>query len=552
MTLKQINMKRNKFLFISLAVAVGLSSACKKELNVQNPNQPTVDAAKTESGIIALAQGSIYVNGLNSVKFNETGFLAYTATGIQDVMGDIIGGEAANAYLNQLGCPLSVTLDDGSVIPNPASPARQPDLIRQINTNAQQSENFIVYEWAYMYNMIAAANNLLANIDAIEFASDADTKKATIQAWAYFWKGFAYSKIGSIYYAGIINNEAFKTNGNYVTKEAIIAEAGANLDQAASVLSGISNDAVYTNMMSKIIPGYFQVGKGGVPSPANWKRIINTMKARNILVNKTVASMSSGDWTEILTLTADGIQPDDNVFTVRTNEAGDYISATTLVAGKTQSNIAGGSTYKLSERWVQEFKAGDKRKDNNVLETEHWIGNSDRGNIFNTRYTLVNGGNGAAGVVVYANTEPGEYEYYLNVTWEENELMMAEAKINSGDIDGGLASVDAVRVDQGAGLPAVSGTGLTLAQAREELRRERRVTLSFRGLSFYDARRWGVIDPIGSGGGRTKAVVLDNNDVLNTNATIDYDFLDYWDVPDNELAYNPAADGSAPVKNPKQ
>jgi hypothetical protein len=61
-----------------------------------------------------------------------------------------------------------------------------------------------------------------------------------------------------------------------------------------------------------------------------------------------------------------------------------------------------------------------------------------------------------------------------------------------------------------------------------------------------------VIDPIGSGGGRTKAVVLDNNDVLNTNATINYDFLDYWDVPDNELAYNPAADGSAPVKNPKQ
>ena len=82
MTLKQINMKRNKFLFISLAVVVGLS-ACKKELNVQNPNQPTVDAAKTESGIIALAQGSIYVNGLNSVKFNETGFLAYTATGIR-------------------------------------------------------------------------------------------------------------------------------------------------------------------------------------------------------------------------------------------------------------------------------------------------------------------------------------------------------------------------------------------------------------------------------------------------------------------------------------
>ena len=75
-----------------------------------------------------------------------------------------------------------------------------------------------------------------------------------------------------------------------------------------------------------------------------------------------------------------------------------------LLQEKPQSSPAGGATYKLSERWVQEFKAGDKRKDNNVLETEHWIGNSDRGNIFNTRYALVNGGNGAAGVVVYANT----------------------------------------------------------------------------------------------------------------------------------------------------
>jgi hypothetical protein len=31
---------------------------------------------------------------------------------------------------------------------------------------------------------------------------------------------------------------------------------------------------------------------------------------------------------------------------------------------------------------------------------------------------------------------------------------------------------------------------------------------------------------------------------------MDYGFLDYWDVPDNELAYNPASPGSAPVKNP--
>ena len=39
--------------------------------------------------------------------------------------------------------------------------------------------------------------------------------------------------------------------------------------------------------------------------------------------------------------------------------------------------------------------------------------------------------------------------------------------------------------------------------------------------------------------------------VVSTNATIDYNYLDYWDVPDNELAYNPAAAGSAPIVNPR-
>jgi hypothetical protein len=46
--------------------------------------------------------------------------------------------------------------------------------------------------------------------------------------------------------------------------------------------------------------------------------------------------------------------------------------------------------------------------------------------------------------------------------------------------------------------------------------------------------------------------VISSTGVVSTNATIVYGFLDYWDVPDNELAYNPAEAGSAPTKNPKQ
>jgi hypothetical protein len=69
-------------------------------------------------------------------------------------------------------------------------------------------------------------------------------------------------------------------------------------------------------------------------------------------------------------------------------------------------------------------------------------------------------------------------------------------------------------------------------------------------VAFIDARRFGIIDPLASGGGLTGAVVVDRNGVVNTNATIDYTFMDYWHVPDNELVYNAPTAGSAPVLNP--
>ena len=62
-------------------------------------------------------------------------------------------------------------------------------------------------EWAYMYQLNNACNGILAAVDGItNYTGDAATKKNTLKAWAYWWKGWAYSRIGSLYYAGIINN----------------------------------------------------------------------------------------------------------------------------------------------------------------------------------------------------------------------------------------------------------------------------------------------------------------------------------------------------------
>ena len=319
-------------------------------------------------------------------------------------------------------------------------------------------------------------------------------------------------------------------------------------------MNGLAAGGDYTKVLSALIPDFFQVGKGGPLTPDMWKRNINTMKARNILVNTRSKEMTPAQWSAILELTNNGIQASDLVFTGRSNATADFISAT----GNTPASQSVGATnvgvsYRISERFIQEFKAGDKRLENNFNNgpAAPWIGNSDRGNVFNTRWGMVGNGKGLPGVIFYGSRDVGAYELYLASTYEENEITKAEALINSGKVEDGLKIIDAIRKLQGAGLPAVAGTNLSLADAKEELRRERRVVLPFRGLSFYDARRWGVIDDISKGGGRTNAIVLDKFNILNTKATINYNYMDYWDVPDNELAYNAPGAGSAAVKNTK-
>jgi len=548
-------MKNNKILVGILGIALSLT-ACKKDLDISNTNAPTPESAQNESGVISFAQGGIYRNGFFDLKYSDGVYGRYWpgAMGFQELMGDIIGAEAANAFMNQIGCPNSVTLDNGTVVLNPSNPKTQYELVRYANQNAQGGSNTTFYQWAYSYNMITSANTILDLASKVQFSgANAATKKATLQAWAYWWKGFAYGQIGSMYYAGIIQNEttaAAKTNGNYVTKEAIITESNANYDKCVNALAGVTDAATYNSIMAKVLPNYVQIGKGGVLSTAEWTRTINTMKARNILVNTLKDEMTATQWSTILALTSNGVKSTDKIFTGRSDANGDFLGTGISVADKASQNAATGSTntYKVSERWIQEFRTGDKRFDNNVLKLASvGLFNTDRGNAFNTRYTLKNGGNGMAGVITYSNQAAGANEISLAATFEENELMKAEASIMTGKIDDGVKAIDAVRTYQGAGLTALAN-GLSQSDAYEELRSERRIALAFKGLSFYDARRWDVINPAK---GRTNAVVVSFTGAVNTKAKIVYGYLDYWDVPDNELAYNPAAPGSAPTKNPK-
>jgi starch-binding outer membrane protein, SusD/RagB family len=526
-------------------------ASCQDQLDIKNPNLPTPASASTESGIISLGLGAVYGNGFRDVKYFDgvLGRFWAGAIGFHELMGDVVGIEAANQFANQLACPDVITLDNGTKVLNPSSPNQQIPFVRSVNINSNAGQNPTYYEWGYMYSLNNACNAVLEVVEGVKFTGDAAVRKNVVKAWCYWWKGFAYSRIGSMYYAGLIVDKSSSTNNKYVSKEDIIKESNKNLDAASAILATLSSTADYRAILGGLIPDFCQKGKGGIVAPDMWVRNINTLKARNILVNTPVKSMTAAQWTSILDLAANGVKSTDLIFTGRSGGAGDndFMSATGgSVIAKTLSSLAGQSTYKLSERLIQEFKPEDKRFQNNFSLTATWVGDAGRGSAFNTRYAAISGGKGLPGVVVYGSQAEGVYELPLAGTFEENELMKAEALINTGKPEDGLKIIDAVRTSQGAGLAATAGTSLTLDQAKEEFRRERRVTCAWRGLSFYDARRWGVLE-----NGRTNAVVVDKGSVVNTKATINYNYLDYFDVPDNELAYNKPDASSVPVKNPK-
>lgn len=560
-----------KFLYTACLTALFLGAvSCKEQLDVGNPNAPTYNAnVNTETGLINLAQGAVYINGFGNGTSPTGGSTvdswlgdSYFSLpwGYSALMADLVGADASNNQVTTIGQPDYIILDDGTKVTNPSP---QIGIIRSFNSRAASGagNNPLFYQWTNMYALNNGCNQVLSLVDAIKFSGDAASRANTIKAWCYWWKGYAYASIGSMYYSGLINESASATNGNYVLHDAIINQSNTYFNMAATTLNAITSVTDYQAVLGTLIPAASQVGHGGILTADMWKRNINTMLARNILVNKlapfvngnpgatitksSTTAMTTADWNSVLTLVTNGIQPTDLVFTGRSTAANYFFSPT----GGTVASLATGSntstTFRISERLIQNFNAGDKRFTNNFSTTTTYKNNY----IYTTRYSLIDGGAGAAGVYVYGSRTPLAYELFIAGSYEENALMLAEANMRLGNIEAGLAFVDSERAYQGAGVAAVAGKGLSLSGALNELARERRVALFSRGLSYYDSRRWGWIYDIANGGGAYNQTVVTSAGAVNTKVTINYNFLDYWDVPADESVLNPST-SSVATKNP--
>lgn len=525
-----------RILVLLLAGALATVSCSKKELDLSNPNVPGLPALDTEEGIIRAGAGI-------HRKFGWQAQYDYwwMVMNYHNTMGDNTWSSVGNFGMRWANQTERIILDNGTILTPPQGGTQGVEL-KARNTRSNGDQNVFNYEWVCMYQINNQANLILKQLESptLTLTGNIEAKKNTLKAWAYFWKGFAYSRVGSIYVSGIITDALNETNSDFKDRFAILEEATVNFDKSIAALNLITDVTTYNGVLEKMILSFTQIGLGGVFSPAMFIRHINTYKARNILVNKKPTELTTSEWNNILTLTQNGLQKGDKILTMRSADAQDVVIQTAWSPFRLTTN----AWEFVSERWVQEFKTGDARRTRNVVvRANPAVNQSGRGFQYGTRYDLrpvESGGN-------YVSTVAGRAEIPVGCTYDENALTRAEALIRTGSIEQGLILIDEVRNYQDAQLPAVAGTGKTLNQALAELYSERRIGMFLKNTSFYDYRRFGFAC---KGCQRTGVVVIGPGGVVNNNATIVYNYMDLFDVPANELDFNAPSSSSSPVVFP--
>lgn len=538
------------FIYILIIFFAGV--ACKKSsLELNDPNQPTPEQSLiTEAGLKNFSLGILQKMVADVPDEGSTNILHIAFTN-HSIMGDEAYVPYGNYGLRWVNQVYKITLPNGTVITNPNT-VDQKTQLQGFDSRGAGELNAFQYEWAVNYYIIAQCNQLLEALDnpALNLTGDVTNKKNTFKAWALWWKGYAYSRIGSMYLAGVIPTKAGVTNGDFVDHTSILAEADKVLNECLTTLNAVSESAEYTNIMQAIVASFNDNKK--VVTPAMWKRQIYSLQARNLIANTKLPEMTPAKWQQIITLANQGIQATDIIFRFGMDPSGSndvssgFFHPYAFIGEVQQFSF-------VSERLIQEFKSNDNRFTIGFVPfSVPKVNERGRGLQFGTRWNPVFIENGG----LYATGDNRGLVPWA-CSYEENQLMKAEALIRTGSIETGLQLVDAVRDFQNSGLAHVAGTGLNATQALEEFRRERRVALFLWGTAFYDARRWGVTKPASQGGGRANAIVIIPGNLLTppqpgsipTACFMEYNYMDYWDVPQNELDFNTAGSASPPLKN---
>lgn len=144
------------------------------------------------------------------------------------------------------------------------------------------------------------------------------------------------------------------------------------------------------------------------------------------------------------------------------------------------------------------------------------------------------------------DNRPGDH-FWIFMRYEETLLNFAEAKneaLSSPD-KSVYDAVNAVRTRVGINMPELPA-GLTKAQMRERIRREKRIELAFEGFRFWDIRRWRIGKSVMREARGMRAVKQGGVDFSYTPFLIESriyeDAFDLYPIPQSERNRNNALD----------
>lgn len=508
-----------KSALLMLLVLFVLPLACEKGLDVTDPNNPTPEIVMSEEGLKRQAIGLWDAGG---------GWWEWVIWQIHEHMGDNVVAPWANFDFNQFHGNIElIEYSDGSPDWSPReqsssgrSQAEWLDFINDRQTSAEGYEQ----EWQVSYRFNNEANRILSVLDeGADLGTNAAQKESAYRAWAHFWKGYAYSRVGLYYDQGVIVDEPDATNNNFVASAEMIAESQRQLDlalQTASDLNVIASD---------VMPAIFPTNV----TAASFEQNIYTLKARNLIASKAQGDLTPAEWQQILDWAELGLMTNDGALLYDSDEA-------THLASITFRYRLPLGWSRVSPRVVQILvESGDDRASR---FTEVPPGDSFTNRVtqpqINTPWVTLTG-------TPYASTNPGTPQFVLSA--EENKLMLAEAELMLGDPVAAAGWIDDVRSMplQGAGLAPLGSATL------QDIRNERKVALFGRALAFYDARRYGELAARADGGGVQDVWVyhLDNTGtlVLDPDANLYFDFVHYLEVPAHETDFNSPPGDTAPT-----
>lgn len=397
-------------------------------------------------------------NAVNEAKVKTPDGVKALVIGMQVAFGDWYGGDRSriNSVWSWQMCAPS-----GLGRPQPVA----------WNTYVMTSDGPTDDNWKVCYRGIKIANDVINYAPQVNFGSTDEAVRSTFLGMAKFFKGFAFGELAATY-GSIPIEVGSMTPAVFVNQQTAYEKAIALLDEAIAHFAKagtIDRDLSYK-------------GDG-----AKWTAAANTVKARYL------AHMRK--FTEALAAAKLGISASANNYTSHHSD-----NSTEYSPWGHWCNTEVGQPIRAEKSYIDMLKSekGDTRL------AEYFDASADADGAYWGYAAHVKANKYAVAVDTNEsklNMLPTMKKYsayadpFTMVSYQENVLISAEAKMQTGDLAGAVADINIIR--KAAGLPDFSGNSKDAITA--EWLKQKSLALFLEGQVYHDLRRYGKMPEVVAG-----------------------------------------------------